>query len=287
MMVKLEHVSKKLGKFSLEDINIELPKGYICGLIGPNGSGKTTLLHLIMGLYKADVGEVIVQGNNFTENEAAIHDAMGVVLQERLFDNYMSLRENGSYYGRFYSKYDEEYLLELLKRFELEPNRKYARLSKGEELKFQFAFALAHYPKLLILDEPTGNFDPEFRDEFLTALKEFIADGERSVILATHLTEDLDRMADYIIYLENGKVLLSKDIEELRESYRLLCGEAYKIKLLPKENVIFMEQGEFGTRALIEHRRRFVYDESLTINYPTIEELMYFMTKGKKGRKSC
>lgn len=286
-MVKLEQVYKKLGTFSLEDINIELPKGYICGLIGPNGSGKTTLLHLIMGLYKSDEGAVTVFNKEFSENEAAIHDAMGVVLQERLFDNYMSLKENASYYGRFYSNYEEAYFLKLLERFELEPDRKYAKLSKGEELKFQFAFALAHHPKLLILDEPTGNFDPEFREEFLAALKEFIADGERSVILATHLTEDLDRMADYIIYLEKGKVLLSKDIEELRESYRLLSGEAYKIKLLPKENVIYMEQGEFGAKALIEHRRRFVYDKSLTVNYPTIEEVMYFMTKGRKGGKSC
>ncbi len=286
-MVRLEHVSKKLGAFSMEDINIELPKGYICGLIGPNGSGKTTLLHLIMGLYKTDEGEVKVCDKTFLKDEAAIHDDMGVVLQERLFDNYMSLRENASYYGRFYSHYEEAYFLELLERFELEPDRKYAKLSKGEELKLQFAFALAHHPRLLILDEPTGNFDPEFREEFLAALKEFIADGERSVILATHLTEDLDRMADYIVYLEKGKVLLSKDIEEFREGYRLLCGEAYKIKLLPKENIIYMERGEFVTRALIEHRRRFVYDESLAVNYPTIEEFMYFMTKGRKGGRSC
>lgn len=283
-MVKLEQVYKHLGDFSLQDINMELPKGYICGLIGENGAGKTTLLHLIMGLYKPAKGEIAVMGKSFTEDEAVIHDAMGVVLQERLFEDYMTLQENASYYGRHYSAYDEEYFLQLLKRYELEPDRKYKQLSKGEELKFQFAFALAHHPRLLILDEPTGNFDPEFREEFLKDLKDFIADGERSVILATHLTEDLDRIADYIIYLEDGKILLSQDIEELRDSYRLICGEAYKIRLLPKENIIYMENGEFGARALIQHRRRFVYDKEVTVNRPTIEELMYFMTKGKKGR---
>lgn len=283
-MVKLEQVYKHLGDFSLQDINIELPKGYICGLIGENGAGKTTLLHLIMGLYKPAKGELAVMGKSFTEDEAVIHDDMGVVLQEKLFEDYMTLQENASYYGRHYSAYDEEYFLQLLKRYELEPNRKYKQLSKGEELKFQFAFALAHHPRLLILDEPTGNFDPEFREEFLKDLKDFIADGERSVILATHLTEDLDRIADYIIYLEDGKVLLSQDIEELRDSYRLICGEAYKIRLLPKGNIVYMENGEFGARALIQHRRRFVYDKEVTVTRPTIEELMYFMTKGKKGR---
>ena len=286
-MVRLESVTKKVEGFSLKEVNMEIPGGYICGLIGPNGAGKTTLLHLIMGLLKPDEGCVSIFGGEFSEEEVAIHDDMGVVLQERLFDSYLSLKENGAYYGRFYSRYDEAYFLELLQEYGLEPERKYKALSKGEELKFQFAFALAHHPKLLILDEPTGNFDPEFREDLLTDLKEFIADGERSVILATHLTDDLDRMADYITYLEDGKVLLSQNIEELREGYRMLRGEAYKIKLLPQENVIYMEQGEFGAKALIEHRRRFQYDASLTVSYPTIEELMYFMTKRRKGGKRC
>ncbi|MBO5337103.1 MAG: ABC transporter ATP-binding protein [Lachnospiraceae bacterium] len=286
-MVKLETVTKKVEGFSLKEISMEIPGGYICGLIGPNGAGKTTLLHLIMGLLKPDEGSVSIFGKNFSEEEAAIHDDMGVVLQERLFDSYLSLKENGAYYGRFYSRYEEVYFLELLQKYGLEPGRKYKALSKGEELKFQFAFALSHHPRLLLLDEPTGNFDPEFREEFLTDLKEFISDGERSVILATHLTDDLDRMADYITYLEDGKMLLSQNIEELREGYRMLRGEAYKIKLLPQENIIYMEQGEFGAKALIEHRRRFQYDAALTVSYPTIEELMYCMTKRRKGGKRC
>lgn len=286
-MVKLEQVSKTLGKFSLKEINMELPPGYICGLIGPNGAGKTTLLHIIMGLLKPEAGEVSVMGKKFSEDEAAIHDSTGVVLQERLFEGDMSLKQNAGFYGKFYTHYEEAYFLQLLERFELKADRKYAKLSKGEELKFQFAFALAHHPRLLLLDEPTANFDPDFREEFWACLKEFIADGERSVILATHLTEDLDRMADYITWLDDGKVVHSKNIEELRDGYRLLCGEEYKLKLLPQENIIYMEKGEFGTRALIQHRRRFHYDESLAVSRPTIEELMYFMTKGKKGRKSC
>ena len=210
-MIKLTQVSKRVGTFCLRDINLELPKGYMIGLIGANGSGKTTLLHILMGLYQPNAGQVEILGKTFSEDERLLHDITGVVLQERLYEDYMTLQENANYYGKFYSKYDEPYFLQLIKKYGLDPKQKYKHLSKGEELKFQFAFALAHYPKLLLLDEPTGNFDPEFREEFLAAVKDFIRDGEHTVILATHLTDDLDKMADYLVYLENGTVLLATD----------------------------------------------------------------------------
>ena len=149
-------------------------------------------------------------------------------------------------------------------------------------MKFQFAFALAHKPKLLLLDEPTGNFDPEFREEFLKELKNFIADGEHSIILATHLTEDLDQLADYIVYIEKGEQLLAMDIETLHDTFRMVAGDAYKIRTLPQESVIHIEDGTYGAKALIRHRRRFTYT-GLTVNKPTIEELMYFITK-RKGK---
>ena len=278
--VEVLEMTKYLGGFYLEEMAFTLPKGYIMGLIGPNGSGKTTLIHLLLGLYQPTKGAVAIEGKSHLTEEKMIREEIGTVLQERLFEDYRTLQENADYYGKYYKNYDAKLLRDYLKRFELEPERKYKGMSKGEELKFQFAFALAHKPKLLILDEPTGNFDMEFREEFLTILKEFIADGEHSVILATHLTEDLDRIADYITYLENGKMLFSLDIEEMKERYRMVSGDAYKLKLLPEESVIHMEAGEYGSKALIRHRRRYTY-EGLQVNYPTIEELMYYITKRK------
>ena len=284
-MIQLTGVSKRVGDFQLKDINMELPAGYIMGMIGPNGAGKTTLMHLLMGLYRTNDGEVRIFDKTYEDAEKEIHEDIGVVLQERLFDNYRTLRENADFYGSFYAKYDSRILEDYLTQFELEPARKYKQLSKGEELKFQFAFALAHEPKLLILDEATGNFDPEFREKFLQILREFIADGEHSVILSTHITDDLERIADYITYLENGKVLLSTDIESLHDMYRIASGETYKLKLLPKEDVIFIEEGEFGSKALIKYWSRRPYDAMITLTTPTIEELMYFMTKGHEKKK--
>lgn len=281
MLVELKEVTKSLGSFVLKEISFELPAGYIMGLIGPNGAGKTSLIHLILGLYQPNEGEVLIEGKSYDESEQEIREGLGTVLLEDLFDNALTLRQNSDKFGIFYKNYNAGVLESYLTRFSLEGSRKYKELSKGEKLKFQFAFALSHDAKLLVLDEPTGNFDPEFRQEFFKVLKEFIADGQRSVILSTHLTDDLDRMADYICYLEKGQIVFAGDIEILHETYRLVQGEEYKIKLLPKEDIVHMEKGEYGTRALIKYHPRKVYD-ALTVMVPTIEELMYFMTKRGK-----
>lgn len=282
MKIEMQNVKKKLGKFVLQDVSFEIPEGYICGLVGPNGSGKTTLLHLLLGLYQPQEGTVLLDGKSYEEAEEEILNRIGTVLTEELFDRSLTLLQNGREYGRFYRDYEENVLRGYLQRFGLEENRLYRKLSRGEKLKFQFAFALSHNAGLLILDEPTGNFDPEFRQEFFKVLKEFIADGTRSVVLASHLTEDLDKVADYLLYMEKGKVLMNSDMETLRDSYRLVTGEAYKIRLLPEERVIHTEEGKYGTRALVKHTRRSLYDGSLTVAVPNIEELMYFMTKRGK-----
>lgn len=286
-MIKLNKVKKLIGTFQLRDITLDIPTGYIIGLVGANGCGKTSLLHILMGLYQPNEGEVEIMGQNYREHEDELHDMLGVVLQERLYEDHMTLLENASYFGRFYSKYDAKYFLQLLGSYGLDPKKKYKHLSKGEELKFQFAFALAHHPKLLLLDEPTGNFDPDFREEFLASLMDFIADGEHSVILATHLTDDLDRIADYLIYMENGSILLATDMEELRTRYRIVAAEDYRMKLLPEQRIIHMEKGEFATKALIRHRKVDEYDKSYVVSIPTIEEFMYHVTKRKKGVEIC
>lgn len=284
-VIEVKQLSKKLGSFTLGEMSFELPMGYIIGLIGENGAGKTTLLHLLLGLYQPDSGQVNVLGENYADREADIRQEIGWVLQERLFADNDSLLENADVYGAYYENYDRELLMAYLEEFGLSPQKKYRKLSKGEELKFQFAFALSHKPRLLILDEATGNFDPKFRERFLVYIKEFIKDGDRSVLLATHLTQELEQIADYILYMEKGRLLLNYDIETLRSRYRVVTGEDYKLKLLPKDKVICMEKGKLSTRALIRYRRHFTYDKELTLTVPTIEEIMYFITKRERGRE--
>ena len=281
-MLKVNNLSKQLGNFQLNNISFSLPAGYICGLIGPNGAGKTTLLHLILVLYHADDGNILVNDMPYGNKEKTIHDIIGTVLTEDLFEPSMSLMQNSNRYGKYYSQYSSECMEKYLSLFHLENKQKFGRLSRGEKLKYQFAFALSHQPKLLILDEPTGNFDSDFREQFFHIIKEFIKDGTKSVILATHITDDLDRIADYIIYLEEGKQVFAGDIEELHQHYRMVYGEKYKINLLPKDRIIHIEENAYGTKALISHSRLNHYDKSLDLSYPMIEELMYFYTKRKE-----
>lgn len=280
-MIEIKALEKRLGGFHLAVPELLIPEGYICGLVGPNGSGKTTLLNLLLGLYRCDKGEIVIDGMTYDEQRKEILDLFGTVLVEELLRGDLSLIENADMFGKYYSRYEREYYLELLERFELNPKDRFGKLSKGRKLKVQFAFALSCHPKYLILDEPTANFDPKFRTMFWEIIGKYVADGDKSVLLATHLTDDLDRMADYLIYLEKGKVVFNGDMETFRESYRIVSGEKYKIKLIPKELIIHMEEHQYTVKALVVHKRLNEY-ESLVVTKPSIEEFMYHYTKRQK-----
>lgn len=283
-MLEIQGLEKRLEGFMLQDINIKLPKGYIMGLIGENGAGKTTLLNLILGLYKPTEGRIIIDGMTYETQEKKIRDQLGYVLVEDVFAGEIKLIDQADMYGKYYSNYDRELFLEYSKRFRLEEKKKYSKLSKGEKLKFQFAFALSHKPKLLILDEPTANFDPEFREEFLKIITDFVADGEGSVLLATHMTEDLDRIADYVTFLHQGKVKFSLERSELENKYRLVSGEDYKINLMNKSRIVYKEEGKYATTVLVEHTNHSFYSNDLDVTVPSIEDIMYYIIKsGQKG----
>lgn len=277
-MIDCNNVSKRFTSFSLKNITFNLPAGYICGLIGENGSGKTTLINILSGLYSYD-GEVRISGRDYCNHEYDIKQDIGVVVHGDIFEAKESLISNANYFGRFYKKYSENLLENYLERFNLNDKKKYKELSKGEKLKFALAFALAHEPRLLLLDEPGANFDIEFRKEFNSLLREFIIDGTRSVILSTHIISDVETFADYILFLKNGEQVLFGDVETIREKYRMVSGEKYKIKLL-KDRIIYLEEGRISCNALVKHDKQ-GYDKELKVWEPGIDELMYYIGKGK------
>lgn len=278
-MLKLLNVSKRRNRFLLDDISVELQGGYIMGLIGENGAGKTTLLELIAGLLSADKGRILVEGLSLAEEEAAVKQEIGVVFHGDMFDIHDTLLRNVRRYGRFYQNYEEGIWQKYAALFGLDGKKRYGRLSKGEKLKFALAFALSHQPKLLLLDEPAANFDKDFRQIFGKVLREYVAGGENTVILSTHLTTDLDMLADYLLFIKGGRQLLYGDIESIREGFRMAAGEEYKLKLM-KDRIIHMESGAFGARALVRNTGR-PFDAALKVWEPSMEELMYFMEKGE------
>lgn len=279
-MITFSGVCKKLDKFLLNEVSFELHEGCICGLVGRNGAGKTTILNLILGLLRPDAGECTIDGMKYEDNEKKIRELIGCVLVDELFIPQLSPKDNGDHFGSFYEAYDGEAYRKYLEMFQIAGKKHFKELSKGQKLKCQFAFALSIKPKYLILDEPTANFDPEFREDFWQLIREFILDGEHSVLLATHLTDDLDRMADELIFLDEGQTVYTGDMEEFREHYRILSGEKYRIKNLRKEYVLGMEEGKYSTKALVLNKRGL--PEELAAARPTIEEFMYLYTKGEK-----
>lgn len=197
----------------IKPANLEIPKGYIVGVQGENGAGKTTLLHMMLGMYDKMKGKIYIDGLDVVKNKTKVKELVGIVSQDRKF--YLSQDANGNekIYSPFYKNWDSEEYHRMLAHLELSSRRRLCSFSTGEMIKYQFAFAAAYRPKVLLMDEPTANLDPVFRDDFLKLLQEFVAEYEMTILLATHLDEDLSRVADYVIDIKNGEYSMREILE--------------------------------------------------------------------------
>lgn len=283
-MLQVWNLDKQLSEnrtFHLENISFHIPKGYICGLIGENGAGKTTLMRALMGLYQAS-GNIVIDGHDLKQDEAAAKEALGLVFDGGFFQGEMSLEQIGIFYGQLYHRFEMERYLFYLRQFGLDKKQKYKKLSNGMKTKTQFAFALSHDAKLFLLDEPTAGLDKHFREDFLRICAELVSDGERSILISSHITEDLDRIADYIAYMQDGKLLFSLPKDELCEQFRIASGEDYKCGLIPEEAIVYKEKNPYSTSVMVANRKRFPMDEALEKHTPDIREFMYYFVKGGK-----
>lgn len=220
------------GKFTLKDISFTLERGYMLGLIGRNGAGKSTLLRILMQNLPRKKGELLIGGYDVATHAAEAKRLIGYVGEDFHFLSKETLRENGRILGMFYPEFDTERYSELLTRFEVGAEKLAGQLSKGETTKAQLAFALAHKPELLLLDEPTGGLDPVVRREFLYVLQSELVDERMSIIFSTHITEDLDKVADYVAMMEKGRLLFYETKDELLERLAGENGERLTLKQL-------------------------------------------------------
>lgn len=279
-MLKIENLNKNLQIFQLKNINMHIPKGYICGLIGENGAGKSSLIKTITDMYRRDSGRVFVDGMEFDENEAAVKDILGLVADWLPYDEGLSALATAKTYGGLYSRFDMNLFLEYLDRFRVPKDKKIKKLSRGMKTKFQLALALSHGAELFLFDEPTAGFDTDFRAEFLNICMDIISDGRKTILFSTHLTKDLDRAADYIAFMQNGELLFTESKEKLLDRFMYVQAENYKLKLIPKNAVVYASEGAYGGSALVANSRRIVLDEAYEKRQPTIGELMYGFVKG-------
>ncbi len=276
-MLEVKELNKTLSNFKLDEVNFTIPAGYICGLIGKNGSGKSTLIKSILNIYRKDYGKVIINGYDLDENEALAKSEVGIVLDASMYAENLSAKKNAEIFGRFYEGFNMEYFNECLKHYKIDSKRKLCMMSKGMQVKFQIAMAMSHFPKLLIMDEPSANLDEDSRKEFNKMLLDFVNDGTRSVLLSTHLTTQLDEIADYILCIDKGKVKFFNDKESLLDEYQIIRGENYKINLIPSKLVIAKEKSELFTTAFIKKSNIYALDTELKIERPKIDDIMYYL----------
>jgi len=283
-ILEIRNLSKDYGDFKLKSVSFDLPKGTIMGLIGPNGAGKTTVIKLILNLVRKDAGAIRIFGLDNLADEAAVKSRIGFVHDTPLFYERLTLKSIKAQVAPFYKNWDENLFQRLLREFALPPRQIFARLSRGMKMKFALALALSHEADLILLDEPTSGLDPVFRRELLAKLSGIIQDENKSILFSTHITSDLERIADYITFIRDGEVVFSSAKDELLANGGVVKGGN---DLLTEETAKFfkgLRRREFGFEALTDDsaavRRRF--GENVVIDKVTLEDIMFFMTRGDR-----
>lgn len=283
-VLEITDLCKSYKDFSLKNVNISLDRGYIMGFIGPNGSGKSTTIKLIMNLIKKDSGQIKVLGLDNIKDEITIKEKIGFVYDENHFYEDLTVQEMKGIINPFYNKWDENVFEKYVKDFELPLKKQIKHLSKGMKMKFSLAIALSHNAELLIMDEPTSGLDPLIRSELLDVLQSLIQDENKSVFFSTHITSDLDKIADYITLVNKGEVILSKSKEELIEEYCIVKGS--RDILSPEIENIFIgiKENQYGFEALSHNKNEVIrrLGDSVIIEKPTLEDIMIFSTRSEQ-----
>ena len=281
-ILEMIDVSKRYKGFSLQRINLSLKPGYIMGFIGPNGAGKSTTIKLIMGLAKKDEGRINLFGLDQDKHALAIKERIGFVYDENHFYEELTVQEMKNTIRPFYRKWDEGLFQKYAKEFELPPDKPIKQLSKGMKMKLALAIALSHDAELLIMDEPTSGLDPLVRGEVLDILQSVIQDERKSVLFSTHITSDLEKVADYIAIIHQGRILLTATKDELLEEYGLIKGSKERLGELSREHIVAVKENSFGFEALARNRREMAkrYGDAVLIEKPTLEDILFHTVRG-------
>lgn len=282
--LELNEVTKQYKDFKLDKISFTVPQGSIVGLIGENGAGKSTTINLITGVVKKDAGSIKMLNNSTDSNdiENKTKEELGVVFDGSNFPVSLSAKQLNNVLKNIYSSWEEYKFFSLLKKLSLPENKKIKAYSKGMKMKLSIAVAFSHETKLLILDEATSGLDPIMRDEILDMFLEFIQDEEHSILVSSHITSDLEKVADYIVFIHNGKVLFSKPKDELIEQYGIIKYNAKQFDELNKKDIIRYRKQDYELQVLVANRQKAEKDYPHALVVPaSIDDIMLLYVKGE------
>ena len=281
--IELSHINKSFGDFAIRDLNLTVPSGTICGLVGENGAGKSTTIRLLMGVLRPDSGTASVLGVDVSSPEFRdVKEDVGVVLDEAYFPESLNAVQVGKIMAATYCQWDQKLYDSYLKRFDLPQNKQFKDYSRGMRMKLAIAAALSHQPKLLVLDEATAGLDPIVRDEVLDIFNEFTREEDHSILISSHILSDLEKLCDYIAFIHKGDLLFCEEKDQLLEQYGIFEDSRENLDCLQPEAIVAREESRYGgVRALV---KRDLAPTGFRLEKPTVEDVVLFLVKGAKNR---
>ena len=282
--IEIKNLVKRYDdNFQLGELSLDIPAGEIIGLIGENGAGKTTLIKSILDILKTNKGEIKIFGKNLKNNEINIKEDIGVVLDNSFFPEVLNAKDINSVMQSIYKTWDSKLYFDYLANFNIPITSSIKKLSKGMQKKLEIATALAHRPKLLILDEPTSGLDPVVRNEVLDIFLKFIEDDEHTILFSTHITSDLEHIADEIVFINDGKVLLNKSRDDILDNYGILKCSEEEFNKIDKKDCVAYKKNKYNYEILVSDKEKISKKyKNMVVDKITLEELMVIMIKGDK-----
>lgn len=281
--IEIKNLTKKYDGFKLDNINLNIPKGLIIGLIGENGAGKTTLIKSILNIITIDKGSIKIFDKDYKKEDYLIKEDIGVVLDNMFFPEILNAKDICCIMKDIYKNWDSNLYYNYLSKFDVPTSKKIKDLSKGMRKKLEIVTALSHKPKLLVLDEPTSGLDPVVRDEVLDLFLDFIQEEDNTILLSTHITSDLERIADRIVFIDKGKLIMDESRDDILDNYGILKCDIDYFNNIDKKDIISYRKGKYEYQILVANREKIKnkYKDCI-LDKITLEELMVLVIKGEK-----
>lgn len=276
-VLELKNVTKDYGDFKLDAVNLSVSRGGICGFIGQNGAGKTTTIQLILDIIKRDAGEIKVFGEDMDTNGKELKERIGVVFDEMGFHDFLTATQISKMMKNIYRNWEEEVFFTYLEKFGLPRKKRCGAFSRGMRMKLQIAVAMSHGAELLIMDEPTSGLDPIVRNEILQIFQEFVMEENHTILLSSHITGDLERIADEVVFINKGKIVLAGNKDEMLETHGLMKCKKGEVEMIDPDDIISTRPSAFCTEVLVADRKACAKKyPKITMEQTSLEEIMIF-----------